>query len=64
MTSERRQLVKAWQVPNLTPAVRLVLLDLADCADHEGRNAFRSEQTIADWSRSASAPSSGPWPSY
>jgi hypothetical protein len=44
-----KQLVAAWQVPNLTPAVRLVLLDLADCADHEGRNAFRSEQTIADW---------------
>jgi hypothetical protein len=43
------QIVKAWQVPNLTPATRLVLLDLAECADHQGRNAYRSEQTIADW---------------
>lgn len=42
-------LVRAWQVPNLTPATRLVLLDLADCADHEGRNAYRSERTIAGY---------------
>lgn len=43
-----RQLVLAWQVAGLTPATRLVLMDLADCADHDGRNAFRSERTIGE----------------
>lgn len=41
-------MVRAWEVRNLTPSERLVLLALADCADREGRNAFRSESTIAD----------------
>ncbi|MGE0450878.1 MAG: helix-turn-helix domain-containing protein [Vicinamibacterales bacterium] len=43
-----KQLVLAWQVPGLTPGTRLVLMDLADCADHDGRNAFRSERTIGE----------------
>lgn len=40
-------MVKAWDIPGLTAAERLVLLALADCADREGRNAFKSRTTIA-----------------
>ena len=46
-----QMLVKAWETPGLTPAERLVLLALADCADRFGRNAFKSETTIADHTR-------------
>lgn len=42
-------MVKAWDVRGLTPSERLVLLALAECADREGRNAFRSKSTIADY---------------
>lgn len=42
-------MVKAWDVHDLTPAERLVLLALAECADRDGRNAFKSESTIADY---------------
>ncbi len=41
-------MVRAWKTEGLTPAERLVLLALADCADRTGTNAFRSESTIAD----------------
>jgi hypothetical protein len=41
-------MVLAWQEPNLTPAHRLVLLALADCADLEGRNAFVGERSISE----------------
>lgn len=41
-------MVLAWQEPGLTPAQRLVLLALADCADLEGRNAFVGERSISD----------------
>lgn len=37
----------AWETPNLAPSERLVLLALAECADFEGRNAFRSVPSIA-----------------
>ena len=43
-----KQLVLAWQERKLTPATRLVLLALADCADLEGRNAFLGERCIAE----------------
>jgi len=43
-----QMMVKAWEEPGLKPSERLVLLALADCADRVGRNAFKSESTIAD----------------
>lgn len=41
-------MVLAWQEPDLTPAHRLVLLALADCADLDGRNAFVGERSISE----------------
>lgn len=41
-------LVRAWEVRGLKPSERLVLLALADCADREGCNAFRSQASIAE----------------
>lgn len=43
-----QQMILAWQEPSLTASQRLVLMDLADCSDREGRNAFRSESSIAE----------------
>jgi hypothetical protein len=43
-----QQMIHAWQEPDLTASQRLVLMDLADCSDREGRNAFRSESSIAE----------------
>ena len=41
-------MILAWQEPDLNASQRLVLMDLADCSDREGRNAFRSESSIAE----------------